>query len=512
VTLRYAGVVADDATWDPHKTQAPAVYGQQALVFSRLLTYANQGEGEIVADLAADLPEQPDERTFVFRLRPGASWHDRYPLDGRAVTADDVKFSIERQRDGDASFVHKARWQNVESIETIDPSTVKVTMAAPLAMALPSFASVNAFIVAPETSPDGQDINIDLQVGSGPFRWVEWQRGQFASAAKNGSWYGGGGRPYLDGLDLLQPSDNTAIEALLRVKKLDAAVVGRPTADRLRSILPELEERTAGTSTFFGMRFFTPQVPYNDPRFRRAVSIAIDRREMIARFFGGSGAANPWVSWPMRQWTLPEAELVTLSGYREGTEGRELDLADARAQLAAFASQASVPEDNALFVIDEAEAAIGMGSLMRDQLKAALDLNVAVYPITIAEFVTRLFQGEAPWAAGPDTGSVDLDDWLYPYFHSGGGKNSMALRDSTIDGLIDAQRTQFDVAQRRETGFSVQRHLLESAPAVNFVSEEIVALTWPYVKDFPLDASDGYQHRFADTKIEAGHPALRGRA
>ena len=509
VTLRYAGLVAEDGTWDPHKTQAGPVYGQQALVFSRLLSYSDQRAGTIEADLAGEMPEQPDERTLLFRIREGAKWHDRFPTNGRAVTSEDVKFSIERQRDGDPSFVHKAAWQNIENVEAMEPHLIRITLATPMATAIPTFAAVNAFIVAPETSPDGQPINQDLQAGSGPFRWVEWQSGQFASASRNPSWFGGGGRPHLDGLDLVQPANADEMIGMLRTKRLDAAIVGRPAADKLRQSIPALVEQTMGTSTFFGMRFFTPQAPYNDPRFRKAVSIALDRQAMIDQFFAGSGSASSWISWPMSHWALPETTLATYAGHRPGDAGRAQDIAEANTLLAALGT--AVPSDNPLFVIDEAEAAVGIGSLMRDQLRSTIGLVVTVYPIAISEFVSRLFSADAPWAAGPDTGSIDLDDWVYPYFHSAGVKNTMAVRNADMDALIASQRAQFDVEQRQATGFEIQRQLLEQAAAVNFVSEELVALTWPYVKDFPLDANDGYQHRFANTSIDREHPSIRGR-
>jgi ABC-type transport system substrate-binding protein len=503
-------LVVDDATWDPHKTQAGPVYGQQALVFSRLLTYSDQRAATIVPDLAEDMPEQPDERTLIFRIKPGAKWHDRFPTNGRAVTSDDVKFSIERQRDGDPSFVHKASWQNIEAVEALEPHLIRVFLKTPMATAIPSFAAVNAFIVAPETSPDGQPINEDLQSGSGPFRWVEWQSGQFASVSRNPAWFGGSDRPQLDGLDLIQPANADEMIGKLQVKSLDAAIVGRPAATKLQQTLQgQLVEQTMGTSTFFGMRFFTPQAPYNDPRFRKAVSFALDRQAMINQFFAGSGKASSWVSWPMSHWTLPESALTTYAGHRPGEAGRAQDIAEANTLLAALGS--AVPSDNPLFVIDEAEAAVGIGSLMREQLRSTIGLVVTVYPIAISEFVSRLFSGEAPWAAGPDTGSVDLDDWVYPYFHSAGVKNTMAVRNPDMDALIASQRTLFDVEQRQAAGYEIQRQLLEQAAAVNFVSEELVALTWPYVKDFPLDATDGYQDRFANTSIDTEHPSIRGR-
>ncbi len=513
-TLRYTGFVASDPSQDPHKTQAGPFYGQQSLVFSRLLSYESMTTGKLVADLALGMPEQPDAQTLVFHINPEARWHEREPMNGRAVTAKDVEFSLRRQMDGDPSFVRKAQWANIDSIEVTDAGsrTVKIKLKAPQAAIVNAFADVNSFIVAPELTDKGRDFAPDFQVGSGPFRWVEWSEGKFASVARNPKWHGGNDRPNLDGVTVLQPKDNAEVEAGLRTKKLDVAFVGRPQADKLKKGIPALQESTIGRSLFFGMRFFLPQFPYNDVRFRSAVSIALDRRDMLQQFFSGSGEVNPWVSWPITRWSLPQAELATIPGYRPGANGRTQDITEARALLAAFSSAQKVPDELALFVLNDAETNIRMGSVMRDQLQQTLGLNVRVFPVPIAELISRLLTGQAPWAAGPDNGWVDLDDWVFPYFHSTGTKNSFPVRDSELDKLIESQRTELDETQRREIGFSIQRKLLALNAGVNFVSERVVALGWPYVKDFPLDAADGYQQRLADCWIDQSDPNYRGRA
>lgn len=509
-TLRYTGFAVGDGEFDPHRTQAGPLYGQQALVFSRLLAYQSQLDGTVAADLAVALPERPDAQTYIFRVHPAARWHQRAPLNGRPVTAEDVKFSIERQLSGDASFVRKAQWTNIEAIEIPQPGTVLIRVKTPLATMANVFADVNSFIVAPEVAKDGFTLN--NQIGSGPFAWADWSEGKFASAARNPAWHGGDGRPYLDGVSVTQPTGAEDIEAGLRTKKLDAAFVGRPAAEKLRRAIPALAESTVGQSRFFGMRFFLPQFPYNDQRFRSAVSIALDRREMIRNFFGDSGEVNPWVSWPVKRWSLPQAELAGFAGYRPGTSGRDADLKEATALLAAFTSEKKLPDDLPLFVVDDAERALGMGSLMKEQLQKSLGLtNVSVHPMPLGDLVNRLLTGQAPWAAGPDSGWIDLDDWVYPYFHSEGTKNSFPLRDQDMDGLINAQRLELDEAKRREIGFQIQRKLLTLNAGVNFVSERVVALAWPYVRGFPLDAADGYQHRFADCWIDTSDATFRGR-
>ena len=78
-TLRYTGFVTSDGAYDPHKTQAGPFYGQQALVFSRLLAYSSQVDGTVVPDLATAMPEQPDSQTFVFTLNTNARWQPGAP-------------------------------------------------------------------------------------------------------------------------------------------------------------------------------------------------------------------------------------------------------------------------------------------------------------------------------------------------------------------------------------------------------------------------------------------------
>lgn len=512
-TLRYTGFVVSDESegrFDPHKTQVGPVYGQQSLVMSRLLTYESQAEGTIVPDLARQLPEQPDDKTYVFRLNPAARWHERAPVGGRQVTAEDVKYSIERQLQGDATFIRRASWTNVDGIDVTSPDTVTIRLKAPLAAMTQQFADVNAFIVAPEM--EAGDFSADSQCGSGPFTWVEWAEGKFASVARNPAWFGGADRPYLDGIDLFQPRDSAEVEAWFRTKRIDAAFVGRPQADKLRGVIPELQEATVGQSRFFGMRFFTPQFPYNQPNFRSAVSIAIDRRAMVERFFRGSGEINPWVSWPITRWSLPQDELITLPGYRAGSDGREQDVREAKALLDAFKGEHKIPDEGlTLIVVDEAEETVGMGTFIEEQLKRTLDLKVNVFPTTAADLGRRLLTEEAPWAVGPDDGWIDLDDWVFPYFHSEGTKNTFPLRDTDMDALIASQRVELNEDRRREIGYDIQRKLLQLNVGVNFVSERVVSLTWPYVKNLPLDASDGYQHRFADCWIDPADPSFRGR-
>lgn len=503
-SLVYVGIVQSDGEFDPHRTQSGPLISVQSLVYSRLLAYESQAEGTVVPDLALALPEQPDGQTYVFRLNPNARWHQQPPLEGRPVTAEDVRSSIERQRT-DETFVRHHYWKVVERVEVVAPDQVVVRTSTPFSPLIERFAAPSSFIVAPEVAERG--FTADLQVGSGPFQWVEWAEQEFASVVRNPLWHGGPEWPRLAGVTIRHPVGGRLIEADFRTRRLDVAFLARPEADRLRGALPALVEAQVGQAYFFGMRFFTPMTPFNDPRVRQALTIAVDRRAMIDAFFAGSGDVNGWVSWPVRRWALPPDELSTRPGYRLGSGGRAQDVAEAKALLDAYrAEKGNLPAELSLVVAEDAERALGLGSRIKRDVEAALGVTVSLSPVPTEELVKRMFEGKAPWTAGPDAGWVELDDWLFPFFHSQGSNNTFALRDKDLDALIERQRTEFNAEQRRVTGFEAQRRILDLAVAVNFVSERLVVLSWPYVREFPLDILPGYEHRLARAWIDPEDP------
>ena len=503
-TLQYTGFVLGDGIADPQKTEAGPFYGQQSMVYSRLLAYKSQATQELAADLATGMPEQADPQTLTFHLNPGAHWQESDPVKGRRVSADDVKLSISRQQ-GDTSFPWSAHWDNIDTISAPDDATVTFHFKSPLAPMVSYFAGVNAFIVPSEVVTAG--FTMANQVGSGPFTWVDWQDGNFASVARNPNWFGGGQRPFLDAAVMTQPHDATEIEAKLRVKQFDAATVAKPQADSLMASLPDLKLNEQGHSLFYGMRFIVTRPPFNDVRVRTALTIALDRAGMAQRFFAGSAEPNPWVSWPVTAWTLPQAELAAQAGYHTDAAGRAKDIADAKAMLSA----AGTPANLDLYVLDQAENSLHLGTAVWSQLKTNLGLDITVSPVSLAQLGQGLIAGGYGWAAAPDMGWIDLDDWIFPYFHSTGSRNSFALRDSDLDKVIESQRTELDASKRQQIGFDIQRRLLALNAGVNFLSEKVLTLTWPYVKSLPTDTSDGYQGRFADCWIDKDDPTYHGR-
>src|SRR5438876_605549 len=119
-----------------------------------------------------------------------------------------------------------------------------------------------------------------------------------------------------------------------------------------------------------------------------------------------------------------------------------------------------------------------------------------------------------------DNGWIDLDDWVYPYFHSTGSKNSFRLKDPDLDTLLDAQRTEFDYEKRKELGYRIQRYLLglegdgmqKGAHArTDYATPRTATVAWPYFKNRVAFPWFGNSYWSANVWLDKNNPTIRGR-
>ena len=545
--LRYQGfdaLVLD--SFDPHHTQFGPLYSGHSAVFSKLYKYASHSEQLLVPDLAEGFPEiigDPNAPTeFIIHLRRGVTFHDpasvpadvrgqlsikdaaqKFPgLPGRELTADDVVWTYERQKNEDSprfsTYYRSSQYKTMEKIEAIDDYTVKITTAEPIAPMLHFLGDTNAFILPREVVDEGQD-TLDFahsepqsrMIGTGPFMWGELKSLQDITVFRNPDWFarddlvdpgvpsqpdtesglerpsdliphdarrqfvappqGATGRPYLDGYVAYMIVDNATMESLFRAKRLDVAMgAGDPQwVFDIKDEQPELEFLRRTISGWVNSRFKVadkdtgePCVPWGDPRLRKAIHLAADRQQVMDFIWAGEAAMTAPVGPAIKKWALPYEELLTLPGYRTAAAEREEDLALAR-QLY---EEAGSPELEFTFA-DVPDYIKDFAPDFVDGLRLSIGANVKdevirSYPIIAEQLLKGCDQMKATW--GFDNGWIDLDDWLYPYFKTGASKNSFGVSDPEMDKLLDAQRREFDEEKRREIGFQIQRYLLGVKP------------------------------------------------
>jgi peptide/nickel transport system substrate-binding protein len=226
----------------------------------------------------AEAWEARDGRTWVFRLREGVAFHN-----GERFDAESVRFTVGRMLDPTTASPIRAQLDAIERVETPDPRTAVVVTKQPFA---PLLAELTGLMMLPprHAARVGVDGLARHPIGTGPFRFVEWARGErIVLEANRQHWRGG---PAIARLELRAIGEPLARWAALRAGEVDLATGVSPEqvasleADGLRVL------SRPGVQTLY-VRLNARKPPLDDPRVRRAIAHAVDVDAVIRTAYGG---------------------------------------------------------------------------------------------------------------------------------------------------------------------------------------------------------------------------------
>ena len=319
---------------DPHRTNTPAeslsIWGA---IGNTLVRFSTKDAGAIEGDLASALPEVPaDGLSLTFKLRPEAKWQNKAPVNGRAVTAEDVKLSFERIKDPATVSPRGGQFGAVDSITVIDPTTVQFKMKAPQADLLAVMSDQYNFVIPKEIAVRGKDAISSAAdaVGSGPYELAEFVAAQKFTLRRRADEYWRPNTSWIDSFEYLHQTDPQNALNALRASQTD--VIGT-TADLARTVESDNNYRItrAPTPTRECLLVNHGVERYKDPKIRLALSRAINRQQVYDTVFGGLGFVGGPMTPAAPNWVLPDAELAKLPGYGK----REDEIKEAKALLSA---------------------------------------------------------------------------------------------------------------------------------------------------------------------------------
>ncbi len=278
--------------------------------------------GKVVPMLAKSYTASKDGKEYTFTLHPGIKFHD-----GKACTAEDVKFSLERILDPKTAAPYRMYYEGIESVQVVDPLNVKIKLKKYDSMFLFNIARGDAVIV-PRQAVDKLK---SQPVGTGPFKLAEWKRGDSILLVKNAD-YHIKGVPYLDKVVFKFIPDPSSQLAALKAGDVD--VIAYDMAPENVAAL-EKDARfkviKGHTTTDVIMAMNHSKKPFSDPKVRQAITLAIDRKGVIQGAMSGFGTpigshmdpTNPYYAdlsglYPYN----PEKakQLLTEAGYPKGFE------------------------------------------------------------------------------------------------------------------------------------------------------------------------------------------------
>jgi len=272
----------------PHVSTSAPIGMVTAKVYDGLLEY--DFDLKPLPSLARSWTVSPDGMTIAFKLQENVKWHD-----GKPFTSADVQYSILEV----LKKVHPrgaSTFKEVTAVETPDASTVVFKLGRPapyLMMALSGYESP----IVPKHLIEGTDVRkndlLNKPVGTGPFKFVEWQRGQFARLDRNPD-YWKRGQPYLDRIVARFITDSATRTAALETGEAHIGGFGAiPYSDVVAlAKKTHIEVTRKGyemSSPIVELGFNTRKPPFNNEKVRQAIAFAVDRKFVIDNIWFGFG-------------------------------------------------------------------------------------------------------------------------------------------------------------------------------------------------------------------------------
>jgi peptide/nickel transport system substrate-binding protein len=474
--------------FDPHLTLSYKTMTALSFSHSRLLKVkagpsVKPGTLPIEGDLAESW-SQTSPTTYVFKLRRGVRWHPKAPVNGRELTAEDVKYTYERflTIKGNPNY---GTLEQIEKVEAPDTSTVRITLKQPYAWFLDMVASTSTWIVAREAVERGGDLKrAESCVGTGPWMLERYEPNRLLTYVRNPNYFLPG-LPYADGVELTMDEDPSSRFGKWISGGYDFApeygmIVRQLDLDMARQRRPRLQTATF-TVGFGGITWMKhDREPLKDVRVRRALAMATSWKDTLASnaYSNGHGVPNPAVPAAFSEWSIPIDQLPP-----EGRRLYETDPTEAKRLLT------EAGHGHGLKVSVDVTPAFGPDYMDSVQLNLgkwkAIGIETDLRLKEYGAFVSSTIFGRFDLMASTLFGSwTDPESYLVRYHMPGQITNASGVNDPKITEMIQLQRRTFDVAKRREIIYDIQRHLSQHVYHLYGPSPIAVAAWEPYVRDF----------------------------
>lgn len=488
-TPRRGGVLRvrgwDPVHFDPHLTMAPFTHQILSFVYSRLVRHTvgadvQPGTFLVEPDLA-ERWEALDDTTYVFYLRQGVQWHNKPPLNGRELVAEDVKFTYDRFL-AEPGNANRYMLEPVQRIEVVDRYTVRFHLKEPYVWLLSALAYPwSTWIIAPEVVQHFGDLKRpESAIGTGPFLLERYEPNVKAVFTRHPGYFRQP-QPYVDAVEwLIIPDDSTGL-ALYRTGRLDCGPaawwsVRQQDLEALQKTHPHLHYRDILSVVTQALFMRTDQPPFNDVRVRRAISHAIDRQGLIEAVWG-RGEPTAAVGRGLVGWSLPIDQLGAGAQYYQYSPQEARRLLAAAGYPTGFKTQLTVSSGFGRDLIDDAQL---VQHYLQD-VGIVAELKIQEYGAYMATTGQGKFEG---LARGPFGMAWDPDLPLYRPYAADSSWNVGHVNDPTLTAMLQAQRRTADLEARRNIIFAIQRYAAEQQYYVN-TNVHMVTASWaPYVKNY----------------------------
>lgn len=442
-------------------------------IYEGLVRYKT-GKTEVEPSLATEWSVSPDGKEWTFKLRKNVKFHDGTPFNAEAV-----KFSIDRQlepnRKNDMPYA-KFVYEGVKSVQVIDEFTVKIVLDKPMAAFLANMAMPQgAPIVSPAAVKKYNGILSENPVGTGPYKFVKWEKAQYVELVAVDEYWGE------------KPKVKKAVYKFTKENSVRASDLITGSTDIMDGVdtndVKKLESQNLTVIKQPGMNinymgFFNDKGPFQNPEIRKAISMAINRQDLVDYLYLGMAK-------------LPNSLLPDfIPGYSKTAkpysynpeEAKKILAKEGMANLEFTAITYSNPRPYNPVNGEKLATAI-----QAELAKIGVKMNIKSYPWTEYKQVLKQGEGDAffyGWTG--DNGDADNFLMLLDSNQIKSSLNAARYSNPKYDQLLEKGRTTMDATERAVLYAQAQDILMADAPWVYISHGVALAAHRSNIKGFAL--------------------------
>ncbi|WP_209123635.1 ABC transporter substrate-binding protein [Alkalihalobacillus sp. BA299] len=412
------GLSANPMTLDP-VNYTTAYEGQVIRSIADTLVIYSNDLSEIEPALATEWEVSEDMLTYTFKLRDDVYFQPGEYQNGRQMTAEDVKYSLERSAKQSAMN----RLRMVDRVDVVDEFTVNLHLNEKNSALLAVLTDAgNVIVPKEEVEGWGDQFGMNL-VGTGPFQLDEWRIDDQIKLSRHENYWSQ--RPHLDSLIWKGITDQNMMVNALRSGDIDIAT---DVQGQNRAILEQDDNFELLTTPGLSIEYVALNMkegPTKDIRVREAINLATNVDNLVQGVFQYGGAVRSYLPLPKSSW-----------GYDPSLESLVPDFDPERAKE--LLAEAGYPDgfEIDLYVI---ERRVPHATIFQSQLKENLNITVNINVVEMGVLTDVASKGNAPmylmgWSWYPDP-----DFFLYQMFHSdqiGALGNGYGFDNEKVDELI----------------------------------------------------------------------------
>ncbi|PXW32773.1 UNVERIFIED_CONTAM: peptide/nickel transport system substrate-binding protein [Williamsia faeni] len=440
--------VSEPRTLDP--ASLGNVWASQAMLGNALygtLMINNPETLEIEYKMAEDFSTTDGGASYTMKLRPGLQFTDGTPLDAAAV-----KFNWDRVKDPKLGSGASKVSPQIAETTVVDPSTLRVTMVAPNShFDQAVVTSALNWIASPSALQKSRADFDAAPVGAGPFTLSEWSRQNQMTLTKNpGYWEAP--KPYIDSISFRFVPDTAQRFNAVVSGSADISAESNPKSieDAMAQNL-KTEVVETGGGQYLAMN--TRRAPFDDPRARQAVSLALDLDALNTVVYSGAGE-------------VPNTLFPEESPFYNDIALREPNKAQAQALFNELAAEGKpVRFDFTSFSSNENKMA---AEGVQAQLSAYDNVEVGVKNVDSTAIQSVIGQRDFEMVV-TSANILDPDTELWVSFHSKSSGNMTGISDPELDAALDAGRVGATVEERKAAYDTVQERLAVVVPGIFYI-------------------------------------------